>query len=382
VDAITTHADLASLLSGDPADLERFTLLGDAMSDRMVAAMDSTGVLVGFPEEYLANWHIYTAMPSAMVGHMVKTSWCLGRVWLQNPKPKYLTAMAKVLEDMWASGAVDTVMGGTSSSFAWNQHPPVARSEKSYWMTEQAINAGLMNWYLQSDPLLRDRSLRMADRSADFFSKHFVHSDGGTIMSTDWNGVPVDGNLGDEWDAGYHSAEVGWQTYLYGNLFLKGQPISLYYRLAPSREAQEIKLNPIRLKDDGLAILSVQKDGAAYVDFSSADRTLRLPAGVGGIFKVVFGRAASVALSPHASSPSLDLHWDLATCNLTFHLPQAGQVRIRLLSLDGRLLQTWYDGKLDAGARSLVVPAGHIAQGLHFLTLEGEGIHQSLRILM
>ena len=73
---------------------------------------------------------------------------------------------------------------------------------------------------------------------------------------------------------------------LYGQLLYRHRPVSLYYRFQPTAEARSIRLTPIY--SPRLRITDVKLDGAAYANYGATTRTLDIPAGTGGVFKVTF----------------------------------------------------------------------------------------------
>jgi hypothetical protein len=68
---------------------------------------------------------------------------------------------------------------------------------------------------------------------------------------------------------------------------------------------------------------------------------------------------------------------------LSYALPAAGNVSIRLYSVDGRLVESIYDGRQDAGQYTENVDAGQLANGTYFVVLEtaNEKITSSLVII-
>lgn len=133
----------------------------------------------------------------------------------------------------------------------WDSHPGLEgyynynyktapTTNKNYWMLEQGFNAGLMLARLTSDPLRRERALRMAQGSVDFFYTYLNQKNGSAVLESDRDGVidPDFAYVGDQWDAGYHASEFAWLVYLYGNLLNERKTVSLYYKLAASSWGQ------------------------------------------------------------------------------------------------------------------------------------------------
>jgi hypothetical protein len=93
---------------------------------------------------------------------------------------------------------------------------------------------------------------------------------------------------GDMFKAGYHSVELFYLVYLYGNLYYHNQPVTLYYNFEPDDSDRTISLWPVAIEDERLLISAVQLDGADYANFDPSTRELTIPAGTGGVFAVTF----------------------------------------------------------------------------------------------
>jgi hypothetical protein len=132
----------------------------------------------------------------------------------------------------------------------------------------------------------------MADQSLTCFFRDFVdHEYGDTfdaVQASD--GTPTKTDKASDYRGAYHSTELAYLGYLYGNLYLHGGDVTLHYRFDPQAQERDLVLNPVEiLAESGLTIRSVQRDGAAYAAFDATSRTLHLPAGVGGTFAVTYG---------------------------------------------------------------------------------------------
>ncbi|HOX52226.1 MAG TPA: hypothetical protein PKY05_12115, partial [Fibrobacteria bacterium] len=247
-------------------------------------------------------------------------------------------------------------------------------TRKNYWMLEQGFNAGITLANLTGDPLVRERALRMAEGSADFFYKYFYQKNGAAIMSTNASGTGLSTVLGDEWDAGYHASEFSWLVYLYGHLLHHRDSVALFYRLAPSAESQDIRLSPMALPGDSLAILSVEKDGSSFGRFDQVGRTLHLQPGEGGIFRVVFGwrnsRMGSVGAP--TSGRAWNAVWDRRARCVRLDLPSAMDLKVRVVDAKGGLRADLGMRIFPSGASTLEVPRSS-SGGLRWVLLDANG---------
>jgi mannose/cellobiose epimerase-like protein (N-acyl-D-glucosamine 2-epimerase family) len=178
VDGITTNAAAASLLLQQPYYTQRFLRLADEAVAHVVQSMDDPRVKVGFAEGYDGNWNINPADTYNDIGHVLKTAWCLGRAYLVAPKPEYKQAARRLISEVLAHG-YDHVNGGPYRTYNWAEggiwHDAYYDGHgKNQWMMEQAINAGLINYYIADQPADKDQYLKMADQTMDFYVKYMV----------------------------------------------------------------------------------------------------------------------------------------------------------------------------------------------------------------
>lgn len=257
--------------------------------DRLTASMDDPRVKLGFAEEYTNDWRINAASTVHSVGHIIKTAWCLGRVYQIQPDPRYKAAARRLLRVVWDQGLYDREYGGPYSSFDWAKGMVTDR-QKDYWMLEQGFTGGIVNYFLADNDEDRQFYLRMADESLDFFQRYLVDKEYGEIYSqtSPDGGTVTNPAKGDPFKACYHSQELGYYIYLYGNLFYRNKPVTLYYKFAPERSARDIRLTPLAVRDDKLSIVEVSLNGKPFMAFEGARRTLHLDANQGGIFRVTF----------------------------------------------------------------------------------------------
>ncbi len=289
VDGITTHGLSLYLLTRDPAHRARFLALADAIVERLLPTTATRKL--GFAEKFDSDWK-EDPEGFLFVGHVIKAAWCLNRAYMVEPKPAYRAGAEQLLRHVRAA-AWDEEHGGPYH-VGDSRRGVVTGFEKNWWTLEQAITAGLTGWHVTGAPLY----LQMADESADFFLRHLVDPEhGDAYESTAASGASVPSRKkGHYWKAGYHTLETGWFVYLYGNLFLKREPVTLFYALEPVPEARTLPLDPIAMEDGALVVREVRRDGAPYAAFDGTAGTLTVPAGVGGEFRVTF--APSPARAP------------------------------------------------------------------------------------
>jgi len=315
VDAMTTHSVLLALMTNDPAHDARHEELAENVMEHMVAAMATSAV--GFPEVYTSDWSIDNSQPQSEPGHQYKAAWCLYRSYLMDPShTEYKEAADAIMWDVWENGGYDHVYGGPFSKVNW-QTGQTTNTNKNNWMQEQGITAGLTGYHAATTEEDQDMFLEVADGSARFFMEHQldpVYGEAYSDVTRNGSGTVV-ADKGGLFNSGYHSIEMGYYIYLYGNLFLHHQPVSLYYRFPASSTEQQFQLTPLSIEDALLRIGSVTLDGATYSDFDGATRTLTLAPGVGGVFRVTFTVGAICGDGTVGPGEACDDAGESATCN-------------------------------------------------------------------
>ncbi|MEI9936217.1 MAG: AGE family epimerase/isomerase [Pseudomonadota bacterium] len=290
VDALTTNGMQADLLWPNTAYHQRIVDLANIVTDRLAANLDLSIAKYGFPENYKTNWSVDTSQTNIDTGHILKSAWVLARVYLRNPDARYRAAARKLIYEVLNNGGWDETAGVPYTTGNWSTGQVTKLAE--CWQIEQAITSGLSNWYIADNQADRDKFLKMADRSLQFFAKYVIdHTNGGTYKMNNINGTPTDGIKSNFYNVEYHSTEMFYFTYIYGNLMLHRTPIALYYKVAATSAQRVIQLTPIAIDDASIQIQSVTLDGAPLATFSASTREVTLAAGQGGKLRVVFGPA-------------------------------------------------------------------------------------------
>jgi len=288
VDALTTH--LFSLYLKETNEniyTQNIQFVVDNILGNLIPSMDNQAI--GFAEEYNTDWSIKSNETMTIMGHLLKTAWCLGRAYYIDNDPVFIAGAEKIIDDILLKG-YDHQNGGpykdynrvTGEMLMWG-NPDTA---KAWWQMEQAVLAGLIMF----DITKNDKYLQMADETLDFFMKYFVDHTYGEVYEnrTKYGEETWGEHKGNGFKAGYHSIELGYYTYLYAKLFLHNESITLYYNIEPG-EGRIIPLNPLLMNLDHLFISSVELDGVTFANFSRERRELIVDENIGGEFKVNFG---------------------------------------------------------------------------------------------
>lgn len=293
VDAVTTHLYSLYLLTGDAVYYDRLMQLKRNMIDRLIGSMADQAI--GFAELYNTDWTVNESQDRTIMGHVLKTGWCLARIYRIQAEVESLDGAETLVQEVLTK-AYDHVYGGPYKDYNKNtgvmQMYGAFDTAKAWWQIEQAITAGFLLFDITWNP----EYLEMADESLDFYMKHFVDPVYGEVYADRarnggrvyYNGGYWDENKGSFGKAAYHSIETGYYSYLYSKLLVKQEPVTLYYRYAISSADRLLNYNPVAVDFDKLMIVNVQLDGSPYAAFDTMARTIDIPAGTSGVFAVTY----------------------------------------------------------------------------------------------
>lgn len=353
VDAITTHLLSLYLQTGSPVYLQRMHEISEEIIEHLVGSMPSQAI--GFVEEFNSDWGWDTGETMTIMGHVLKSAWCLIRVYHLDPRVEYLEAAEVLMADVMDHG-YDHALGGpykdynrTSGEMLMWGNPDTA---KAWWQMEQAITAGLELYSVTAN----DTYLEIADESLCFFMQHFVdHTFGDVYENRTRYGEETWGlNKGGGGKAAYHSIETGYYTYLYSSLFLHESEFSLYYWFEAEPVDRILGLTPLHSILTPLRIESIQLDGQNYTDFDGVTRNLTIPANTGGEFLVTFAphqqshAAGNLRSTASTLSPVFPNPFNPST-SLTLELERSCSVELAVYDLQGREVKSLISGEFTPG---------------------------------
>ncbi len=385
VDAVTTHVLHLYLMTGEAKYKLRLLELADNMIYRIASTAASQKI--GFAERYTSSWAIKSGTSDeqrTIMGHVLKTAWCLGRLYQLEKDPLYLATAENLVQGVLVKG-YDHQNGGPYKDYnritGVMQMYGITDTAKAWWQMEQAVTAGLMLHHLTG----KDEYLKMADGSVDFFMKYFVDHVYGDVfenankyggMITQWGTTK-----GGSGKAAYHSIETGYYTYLYGKLMTKKEPATLYYRYSAMDALRTLRMRPIGLPEGTLKIASVKRNGAAYGNFDSTGLTLTLPAGTDGIFAVTYAPVSGVlSVEERRNVPetfSLEQNYPNPfnpSTTIGFTVEVSGSTTLTVYDVLGRTISTLADGYHERGIYYRArFDASALAGGTYFAVLRSGG---------
>ena len=400
VDAITTHILYLYLMTKDDIYKNKLLQVSDNIINRLVSTMDQQAI--GFAEEFNTDWQIKSNETMTLMGHVLKAGWCLARVYHYQNNIEYLNAAEKLIDDVLQKG-YDHEFGGpykdynrvTGEMLMWG-NPDTA---KAWWQMEQAVVAGLQMYDLTGN----DKYLQMADETLNFFMNYFVDHVYSEVYEnrTRYGDQTWGEHKGNGYKAGYHSIELGYYNYFYGNLFYTKEPVELYYDFKPYNFEREIFLNPIAINDNELIISSIELDNFEYDQFNSYERTLFLPAGEGGKFKVVFEWNDPTAIANNTENYpkrfTLEQNYPNPfnpTTTIKYSIPsivnrQSSIVVLKVFDILGREISTLVNKEQQPGNYEIEfngsnLPAGRqgLSSGVYYYRLQAGDFMQSKKMIL
>jgi len=392
VDAVTTHLLLLERMTGDPVYRNKLLEVGDQMVSHLVGSMD--GCVIGFPEEYDSNWNVNEDDTMTLMGHVLKTGWCLARIGQVTGETSWVDEAEVAVLDVLENGGYDHENGGPYKDFDWEDgseyiwDSQYGAGVKAWWQMEQAITAGLQLYHLTGD----DAYLEVADETLDFFMRYFVDHDYGEVYAdrTREGAIAWNENKGSDGKAGYHSIETGYYTYLYGSLMVNDEPVSLHYQIAAADTARTLRMMPIAMDSASVAIQSITLNGSEFSNYDAYGQTMTLLAGVGGDLVVTYAPTGQVGISERTIAvlptrarlnPAFPNPFNAST-TLSYSLPKNERVSVILYDITGRKVATLAQGIQSVGEHRISLDGSGLASGVYLVRLSTTSESTTRRVVL
>lgn len=394
VDAVTTHVLHLYLMTGEEKYKLRLLELADNMINYLAAS--SRSQQIGFAEKYTTTWQIRSSSSDetrTIMGHVLKTAWCLGRIYQLENNPLYLSTAEELMQNVLDKG-YDHQNGGPYKDYnritGQMMMYGITDTAKAWWQIEQAVTSGLMLYQLTG----KEKYLKMADETLDFFMKYFVdHVYGDVFENANKYGgmIPQWGTTkGGTGKAAYHSIETGYYSYLYGKLLVRKEPATLYYNFTSANEIRQLRMRPIGAPDTYLKIQSVTRNGIPYTNFDSTNLLLTIPAATNGIFAVTY-TPSNTSLSVAKNQTALDdfvLYQNYPnpfnpTTTIGFTVRVSGFTTLKIYDAMGREVAMLVNENLNAGEKyHKTFDASKLASGIYFTRLQSNGKQMMKKMIL
>jgi mannose/cellobiose epimerase-like protein (N-acyl-D-glucosamine 2-epimerase family) len=392
VDAVTTHLLHLYLMTGDAAYKARLLQLCDNMINRLYES--SKPLKMGFVELYDKDWNVDNTSQDAnrtIMGHVLKTSWCLARVYEFTSDTAYLATAKRLTELVWQKG-YDHQMGGPYKDYDRNTGVMMMYGNpdtcKAWWQMEQAITDGLMLYHITGAA----QYAQMADESLNFFMNYFVDHTYGDVYAdrTKYGKIAWNEDKGSDGKAAYHSIETGYYVYLYGNLLMNKTPATLYYYFIPDVVEKHYAMNPLTCTDPRIVIASVMQDGAEYPLVDKSNRIITVPAGAGGKFAVTYAIAGATDVASR-SKQELPAEFALRqnypnpfnpSTVIAFSLPSEARVTLAVYDMLGRCVATLVNNTMGPGEHQVTWNAQSLPSGVYIYRVHAGAWSASKKLIL
>jgi len=387
VDAITTHLLYLYLMTKDNTYKERLQEVAEEIKLHLVASMPQQAI--GFVEEFDSDWNWDNNQTMTIMGHVLKTGWCLARINQLFPDTSYVNDAEYLINDVWQNG-YDHDFGGpykdynrvTGQMLLWG----LQDSAKAWWQMEQAITAGLQMYYASGE----DWYLQMADETINFYMQYFVDHQYGEVYEnrTRYGGFAWNEAKGNSGKAGYHSIETGYYTYLYGSLFYTHQPVILHYNFEPIQSDREILLTPIAINDTNLTISKVLLNGQVYSNYNSVSRVLNLSSGIGGHFEITYTHViTNIASEPIIAATNFQLLQNYPnpfnpSTKISWQSPVSNYQTLKIYDILGNEVATLVDEYREAGRYEVSFNASGLASGMYLYKLQAGNFVETKKMIL
>ncbi|MGE5457396.1 MAG: T9SS type A sorting domain-containing protein, partial [Methanococcaceae archaeon] len=220
--------------------------------------------------------------------------------------------------------------------------------------------------------------LQVTDETISFFMNNFVDHVNGEIYENRLRrgGIAWNEDKGNPNKAGYHSIETAYYTYLYGNFFLKNEPVTLYYDFAPYNSERTYTLSPVEIPSSEYKIKEITYNGVQYTNFDPLAHTINLNPGVGGVFKAVFELTAPSAIADNKTLPadfSLNQNYPNPfnpSTRISYTLPFESKIKLSVYNMLGELVTTLFEGIQQQGNHETLFDGSRLSSGIYICRIE------------
>jgi mannose/cellobiose epimerase-like protein (N-acyl-D-glucosamine 2-epimerase family) len=387
VDAITTHLLYFYLMTEDEIYKQRLLQITEEIQNHLVASIPSQAI--GFVEMFDSDWNPDETETMTIMGHVLKSAWCLGRINQLFPDSSYVNDAEYLIDHVLQNG-YDQEYGGPYKDFDRISGElllfGLSDTTKASWQFEQAILSGLELY----DHTKEFKYLQMADESLNFYMNYFVDHQYGEVYEnrTRYGAFAWNEAKGHSWKAGYHSIETGYYVYLYGNLFYAQQPIILNYQFEALPYDRELLLTPLAIDDTNLNISEILHNSQVYTNYNPSTRVLTLPANTGGHFKVTYECIPTIIKSsPVTAARKFELFQNYPNpfnplTTIEYFLPQTGYITIKIFNILGAQVETVLAKEHYAGKHSYQFDGSHLASGVYFYQVKTDKFQQVKKMIL
>lgn len=211
------------------------------------------------------------------IGHNIEVSWMLIRLYAITGNPSYKERAEALYERL--------------NKYAFR--PNGAWLHKMA-LTDTGAYSETTNWWIQAygnmlqPPMYRyennPATLDNFKKGSAFWNRAFVDEQyGGTVLSATLDGTVDRGDKAVRSKTSYHAMELALLNYLYLNLWINEQPVTLYFHFDSASDDKPLCPLPIY---DSRAIITEASSNGASLDPESSDPCIDIPEGTKNYIKV------------------------------------------------------------------------------------------------
>jgi mannose/cellobiose epimerase-like protein (N-acyl-D-glucosamine 2-epimerase family) len=272
------------LATGNPKYAQMLEYVCDLIVKHFPDHDNSPLVLERFMEDWTPDLTYSWQQNRGIIGHNLKITWNLMRMYNYKQKPEYLE-LAKKIADIMPDVGLDKTCGGWFDALERNckkgqkYHRFSFHDRKAWWQQEQAILA----YMILHGTINNDKYHSLAMESSAFYNAFFLdHEDSGIYFNLLASGTPY--LLGTERLKGSHSMsschsfELAFLAQTYNNLLIMKKPLDLYFSPLPNQiEERTLRVSPDILPKGRIRISHVWINDKPYSNFDSLDLTVIVP---------------------------------------------------------------------------------------------------------
>lgn len=204
------------------------------------------------------------------VGHNLETAWLLMRLHLLTGNEHYREAAAELGASM-IEHAFRPETGAWAHQLRLDDRN-VHGETTPWWVQAYGNMVQLVQYRITREP----RHLETFRKGAEFWNNAFLdHEHGATFLTVFLDGRVHRADKGVRTKTSYHAMEYALLNYLYLNLWVRGRPAELHFRVADP--APGARLYPSPVDDPDVRIARVEINGREWPDFDPVNGFINLP---------------------------------------------------------------------------------------------------------
>jgi mannose/cellobiose epimerase-like protein (N-acyl-D-glucosamine 2-epimerase family) len=232
----------------------------------------------GFPKPYDIKWNLTPAVVNnkevISAGAQLTAGLSLLRLYEITGDENYRTKGVN-LGNQLTHSAWDSTSGGWYDVI--ERMPPFKpqdTSSVSWWIQSYGLFLQLHLYHITGEKQYLDFYQKMAS----FWDNYFVDKEFGSVfLNVSAAGVPITTNKAVAWKASYHEMENALLNYLYLNLYVNHEPVTLHFHIKKS--SAQTKHYVSIAEDPSVQISNVKINGKVWKSFNAVERYVILPEG-------------------------------------------------------------------------------------------------------